>query len=45
MGKSFEKKCSLPYYVVAEPEKSPLWGIKYCAENGIENIYIHEECL
>ena len=45
MGKSFEKKCSLSYYVVAEPEKSPLWGIKYCAENGIENIYIHEECL
>ena len=43
MRESFENKGSVSYYVVDEPEKCPLWGIKYCAENGLENIYMQEE--
>lgn len=45
MLEGFEKKCSVPYHIVAEPAKCPLLGIKYCAENGLENIYTQEECL
>jgi glucokinase len=39
MRESFENTCSIPYHVVEEPGKCSLFGIKYCAENGVENIY------
>ncbi|MEE1047274.1 MAG: ROK family protein [Clostridia bacterium] len=39
MREGFEKACDIPYELVAEPAKCPLFGIKYCAEKGIESIY------
>ena len=40
MKAGFEKCCKIPYIIAAEPAKSPLYGIKYCVENGKENIYL-----
>ncbi len=39
MREGFEKTSDVLYEVVKEPEKCPLFGIEYCAENGIETIY------
>ena len=39
MQKGFEEVCNIPYKLVGEPAKCPLFGIKYCAEKGIETIY------
>ena len=39
MCKDFEAICNIPYEIVCEPAICSLFGIKYCAENGIETIY------
>ena len=37
--KNFEEVCDIPYAIVEEPAKCSLFGIKSCAEKGIESIY------
>ena len=37
----FDAVCPISYKIVKEPSKCPIWGIRYCAENGIDRIY-HE---
>ena len=39
----FENYSDIPYSVISDPAVCPLFGIKYCAENGIENIYNERE--
>lgn len=39
MCKGFEEVCGIPYELVEDPARCPLFGIKYCAENGIDAIY------
>ena len=39
MKNGFEEVCRIPYELVAKPERCPLFGIKYCAEKGIEAVY------
>jgi len=40
MKDGFERNCKIPYILATQPAKNPLYGIKYCVENGKENIYL-----
>lgn len=39
MRLGFEKICSIPYDIVKDSSTCPIWGIKYCAERGMDRIY------
>lgn len=39
LKQGFEKKCSVPYKLVADPAKCAVWGIRYCSEIEINDIY------
>ncbi len=39
MREGFESVCTVPYQLIREPAKCPLFGIRYCAEKGAESIY------
>lgn len=43
MKRGFESTCSIPYCLVEDPAKCPLFGIKYCAEKGLDAIYMEGE--
>ena len=39
MRQGFERICLIPYDIVNDPSTCPIWGIKYCAEIGMDSIY------
>lgn len=41
----FETITSIPYDIVKDPSTCPIWGIKYCAEVGMDSIYKEGEGL
>ncbi len=38
MKTGFEKICSIPYHITINPATTALYGIKYCVEQGKENV-------
>ena len=38
MKSGFEKRCNIPYHTTINPTTTALYGIKYCAEQGKENV-------
>ena len=43
MRDGFERLCEIPYEVFKDPTVCSLFGIRYCAENGVETIYMKGE--
>ena len=39
MKPGFETTCPISYVLSEDPSKCPIWGIKYCAERGMDGIY------